>query len=73
MNNIDRRLLFYKLRELGIGGKMLNSIKYLYSGCKSSVNVNEYLNERFQSNYGVRQGDALSPTLFGLYINIFLY
>ena len=69
---IDRNLLLYKIQKykiLGVGGKIYNCIKSMYSGCKAGVNVNGYVTDLFSSEHGVRQGDALSPTLFGLYIN----
>ncbi len=47
----------------------LTAIKNIYSSCISTVNVNGYLTEKFPINLGVCQGDSLSPTLFGLYIN----
>ncbi len=54
---------------MGFDGKMLRAIQSIYSSCMSAVNVNGYLTEKFPINLGVRQGDGLSPTLFGLYIN----
>ena len=68
-DRVDRNLLFYKLKFMGFDGKILNMIKTIYSDCKSCVNVNGYLTGNFSTELGVRQGDALSPTLFGLYIN----
>ena len=68
-DRVDRNLLFYKLNSMGLGGKMLNMLKNIYSNCESCVNLNGYLTNTFPSKYGVRQGDTLSPTLFGLFIN----
>ncbi len=48
---------------------MYDYIKLLYSSCQASDNVNSFLINQFQSDYGICQGDALSPTLFGIYIN----
>ncbi len=66
---VDRNLLLYKLLSLGVGGKMYNCLKSIYSNCKAGVNVNGYITDLFSNVFGVRQGDALSPTRFGLYIN----
>ena len=68
-DRIDRKLLFHKLMTMGVSGKILDCIKNIYDGCKCGVDVNGHITKWFSSNFGVRQGDALSPTLFGLYIN----
>jgi hypothetical protein len=62
-------MLFFKLKSMGFDGKILRMIKSIYFGCMSTVNVNGYLTENFATKSGVCQGDGLSPTLFGLYIN----
>ncbi len=48
---------------------MYDSIKLLYSSCQVLVNVNSFFTDWFQTDYGVCQGDTLSPTLFSIYIN----
>ncbi len=66
---VDRNLLLCKLLSLGVGGKMYNCFRSIYSNCKAGVNVNRYITDCFSNVFGVRQGEAFSPTLCGLYIN----
>ncbi len=66
---VHRNRLLYKLLCLGVGGKMYNCLKSIYSNCKAGLNVNGHITDLFSNVFGVRQRDALSPTLFGLYIN----
>ena len=66
---VDRKLLYCKLRHMGFNGNILKCIKAIYRQSKCVVSVNGHLTNCFPSNYGVRQGDTLSPTLFGLFIN----
>ena len=68
-DRVDRDLLFYKLRKMKIGGKLLESLKSVYSNCHACININNHCTDWFATNFGVRQGDPLSPTLFCLYIN----
>ena len=66
---VDREALLYKLRNLGIVGNFYHTIRALYTGAKSCVQVNEKLTDWFNVDSGVRQGDSLSPTLFSLFLN----
>ena len=66
---VDRNLLFYKLLKNGISGRMYNCLKNIYANCESAVNVNGFITQFFNIDYGVRQGDCLSSTLFLLFIN----
>ena len=68
-DKINRTLLWEKMIELGIKGKLLNVIYNLYSEAKSCVETNGQKSEFFQSNLGVRQGENLSPILFAIYLN----
>ena len=61
--------LIRKLREQGVGGKLLDTIKSMYIGAKSRVEVNGLLSAEFPVGVGVAQGCVLSPTLFSVYIN----
>ena len=66
---VDRTLLLYRLINYNIDGKMYKLIKRMYTNTTSCVNVNNLFTAWFDVNSGVRQGDNLSPTLFGSYIN----
>jgi hypothetical protein len=68
-NWVDRDLLFYKLLENNIDGKIYKSIKALYNHPIACIKLNSYVTDTFPTESGVKQGDALSPTLFALFIN----
>ena len=59
----------YKLVNYGVRGNMYNVIKSIYSVSFNSVLLNEQKTDWFMCKQGVRQGDTLSPTLFGMYLN----
>ena len=66
---VDRDLLFYKLLQNNIDGRMYKAIKGLYSNPVAKIKINEAYTDWFDTTSGVKQGDSLSPTLFGIYIN----
>ncbi len=66
---IDRDMLYFKLIENGIDGKMYFTLKKMYSNTMSCVNINGNLTEWFYTNNGCRQGDVTSPTAFSILIN----
>jgi len=66
---VDRDLLFYKLLQNNIDGRIYNAVKALYSNPVAQIKLNKAYTEWFETNSGVKQGDCLSPTLFGIYIN----
>lgn len=61
--------LLYKLQKLGINGLFLNIIQDMYSKSSVRIKTSKGLTDTFSSNKGVRQGDALSPMLFNIYVN----
>ena len=50
-------------------GRLLGSVRAMYSSPLSWVNVGGRLTDWFSVGAGVRQGDSLSLTLFALFIN----
>ena len=66
----NRDFLLHKLLNFGIEGKMYFSVKSLYSITESCVKLGKSLTtDWFETLFGVRQGDCLSPTLFSIYLN----
>ena len=68
-DRVDRDLLMYKLLLNGIKGHMYDNIKSIYNESFCSININNMLTDWFDTKYGVKQGDTLSPTMFNIYIN----
>jgi hypothetical protein len=66
---VDRGLLWKALSGLGLHGNFLESLKSMYADVRIRVRANGQLGEDFPSATGVKQGDALSPLLFGLFID----
>ncbi len=68
-DTIPRQLLWERLAEIGIHGYMLQAIKAMYKEVRVCVSTPEGLTPDFASDMGVKQGCALSPLLFGLFID----
>ena len=68
-DNINRNLLFEKMRHLGINGSMYKTLIAIYDNVRCSVRLNGIYTEWFEVKCGLKQGCALSSILFNLYIN----
>jgi len=68
-DTVDRNLLFYKLSTLGMSTKMMDAVKALLTGTRSSVWYHEGVTNEFNIDIGVKQGAILSPLLFALFLN----
>ena len=68
-DTVSRPALFFKLANLGIGGKFFNTVKNMYTNDKIAVKIRNKMTNDINCSMGVRQGDGLSPTLFNIYVN----
>ena len=66
---VIRDLLFSKIYEAGIRGKMFRVIQNLFSSNPAQVLVDGFLSPTFTIHRGVLQGSKLGPILFNLFIN----
>jgi hypothetical protein len=59
--------LWWKLSKKGISIKFIEGIEAVYRNAKITIKFKgSRVSEEFDSNVGLRQGCALSPTLFNL-------
>ena len=71
-DSVWRQALLYKLLRLNINRLFFNILKSMYGNNEMCVRVsNSHRSHFFISNVGVRQGDAISPILFNLYVSDF--
>ena len=68
-DSVRRDLLVKRLACLGVSGAMLRAIVCMYCSVPVCARQQGAVSEPFQSNVGVKQGDPLSPLLFGLFVD----
>jgi hypothetical protein len=67
---VNRDFLISKILKCGIDGKVFSAIKSLYTSTEACIKLPRGIHsDWFETLYGVRQGDNLSPTLFSIFIN----
>ena len=65
--------MYYHLQTYGVSGGFLEMIKQMHSGTMNMIRINNHLTPKFESVNGVMQGNNISPTIFGMYINNLLH
>ena len=68
---VNRELLQYGLKEIGINGSFLKLVKALYTGTECAIKLNGELTDWFSTTAGVRQGQNDSATMFSILVNKF--
>ena len=72
-DSVARKAMLTKLLKKGVGEKKFDLIKNMYSNTLYCCKTDEYINDPFQANLGVKQGDSLSrPFLAYLSMTLFL-
>ena len=71
-DSVPRELLWKCLERMGVHGEMFEILQQMYRNVKLQVKVDDMYGPEFESVIGVKQGDPLSPLLFGLFIDKFV-
>jgi hypothetical protein len=72
-DRVDHDILFHKLLQKGIDGKLLRAIMATYRGHKTSVRIGNYESRATELKAGVKQGSILSPILFVIFMDELLH
>ena len=65
---INRNILFYKLLKSGLSGRVIETIRNMYSKTKCKIKTADGLSPEINNLFGVNQGGTLSPNLFRKYL-----
>jgi hypothetical protein len=69
-DTVRQEHLWERLSAYGVTGNILHCIQSLYAQSQVAANVNGEHTDFVNIMIGVRQGDPLSPTLFGIFIEL---
>lgn len=72
-DTVNRKLLYEKLKNLGINGTFMRNIEAMYRKTEYCLKMKGGYTPPILSNLGLKQGCPLSPMLFNLYIDDIKY
>ena len=70
-NQVPHSILWWAMRNLGIGEWIVRLAKVMYDGANSGARVNRCFSEWFEVTVGVQQGSVLSSLLFAILMEVF--
>jgi hypothetical protein len=68
-DRVWRDALWYRLKRVGVSGKLLRVFRASYSSVRRAVIVNDRVTPEFECRSGVAQGAVDSPTLYDVFID----
>jgi hypothetical protein len=68
-DSLPRPLLMARLKQLGFTDKYLQMLHSVFEQARMTFGAHGHLSEPVACKVGVLQGDPLSPTLFGVFID----
>jgi hypothetical protein len=68
-DKVNHHALFIKLMNRCVPINLLRLLESWYSNCHTCIKWNSVISRFFNIRFGVRQGSALSPTIFSVYVN----
>ena len=69
-DSAPREHIFRRLEERGVHGIALLAVKAMFEGIRVRVKCGNKRSAPFSTSQGVKQGDPLSPFLFGIFVEI---
>jgi hypothetical protein len=68
-DSVNRDILWSCLEQMGIHGNYMNTLRNMYKEVRMRVRIGNRISSAFLAEVGVKQGDNLSPLLFGIFID----
>ena len=72
-DSVNRQKLWSVLKTNGLKGNLFKVIKSMYESVKACVRINGECTDYFECTEGLRQGCLLSPVLFSMFVNEYIY
>ena len=68
-DSVNREAMWTLMAARGVDPHLVSLVKEMYNGCSGELLVQDYRSRKFEMKTGVRQGCALSPLLFNLFMD----